>query len=272
MLLQETTASNTTTYVYGLGMIYWVDGSGNVTYRLTDGLGSTVALCNGSGTVTDSWTYDVFGAVKTHSGSNATEFTFTGEQNDPNGLEYLRARYYDSATGRFLGRDQVQCGTPYVYGANNPTNLVDRTGLYPIYDEAGNYWFDSTQVGLPAQRPIWCDPTINVCVWETGEVFEYQGTGRGQLADCSGRVEGCILGYQEASAICGLTGCPNHGGSPIPVPLPVRSPTPERCDKSAYDNCNRGCALAGNNPALNDSGCYERCARNNPGCHGFRQR
>ncbi len=114
----------TYTYVYGLGgMLYWVDGSGNVTYRLTDALGSTVAVCDSSGTVTDSWTYDVFGAVRAHTGTNATEFTFTGEQNDPNLLEYLRARYYDSATGRFLGRDAL--GSGYGYASNiPPTSLT----------------------------------------------------------------------------------------------------------------------------------------------------
>jgi len=141
----------------GRGMIYWVDGSGNATYRLTDGLGSTVALCNSSGTVTDSWTYDVFGAVKTHSGSNATEFTFTGEQNpsagsgQANGLEYLRARYYDSTTGRFLGRDPL--GGGYPYGGNNPANMVDPTGLYTmcVDDPVWGYiCYDSTQVGLGA--------------------------------------------------------------------------------------------------------------------------
>ncbi len=44
MILQD----GTYTYVYGLGgMLYLVDGSAHVTFRLTDGLGSTVALCDG---------------------------------------------------------------------------------------------------------------------------------------------------------------------------------------------------------------------------------
>jgi hypothetical protein len=37
------------------------------------------------------YTYDVFGAVRSHTGAS-TEFSYTGKQNDPNGLEYLRAR------------------------------------------------------------------------------------------------------------------------------------------------------------------------------------
>jgi RHS repeat-associated protein len=127
MLLQETTGASTTTYVYGLGLISTTDGSANQTYYLQDGLGNTVALCNGSGTVTATYTYDVFGAIRSHTGTGTTEFTFTGEQNDPNGLEYLRARYYDNATGRFLSGDPL--GSGYGYAGGNPANRVDPTGL-----------------------------------------------------------------------------------------------------------------------------------------------
>jgi RHS repeat-associated protein len=116
----------TSTYVYGLGLISTTDGSENQTYYLKDGLGNTIALCNGSGTVTATYTYDVFGAVRTHTGVS-TEFNFTGEDNDPNGLEYLRARYYDNATGRFMSGDPL--GSEYGYAGGNPVNMVDPTGL-----------------------------------------------------------------------------------------------------------------------------------------------
>jgi RHS repeat-associated protein len=36
-----------------------------------------------------------------------TEWSFTGEQHDATGLEYVRARYYDAGTGRFLSQDPV---------------------------------------------------------------------------------------------------------------------------------------------------------------------
>ncbi len=65
------------------------------------------------------------------SGSTVNPFTFTGEQADPTtGLEYLRARYYDSEAGRFISRDPY--GGGYLYTSNNPTNMVDPTGLYEI--------------------------------------------------------------------------------------------------------------------------------------------
>jgi hypothetical protein len=50
MLLQD----GTNTYVYGLGLIATYDG-GAMTYRLTDGLGSTVNLCDASGNVLASY-------------------------------------------------------------------------------------------------------------------------------------------------------------------------------------------------------------------------
>jgi len=52
-------------------------------------------------------------------------------------LLYLRARWYDPATGRFLTRDPFpglaalpQTQHPYVYVGNNPVNLVDPSGRY----------------------------------------------------------------------------------------------------------------------------------------------
>jgi hypothetical protein len=91
------------TYVYGLDLISATDDTSVQTYFLYDGLGSTTELANGGGTVTGTYRYDAFGSVRTHTGAG-TEWTFTGEQNDPTGLVYLRARYYDPAVGRFLSR------------------------------------------------------------------------------------------------------------------------------------------------------------------------
>lgn len=105
------------------------------TYYLTDGLGSTSELADGAGAVTGTYAYDVFGQVRTHIGAS-TEWSFTGEQNDPNGLEYLRARYYDPAIGRFLTQDpwpgsilSPQSLNPYAYGDNDPVLVVDPWGL-----------------------------------------------------------------------------------------------------------------------------------------------
>jgi RHS repeat-associated protein len=118
-------------YVYGLDLISRTDSGGNQEYELSDGLGSTTGLADGTGAVTDTYTYDVYGAVRTHTGTSGNEFTFTGEQVDATGLQYLRARYYDAATGRFASRDPLPLMQRYAYAGGNPVNFVDPSGLDP---------------------------------------------------------------------------------------------------------------------------------------------
>ena len=59
--------------------------------------------------------YDVFGNVRPETGSSDNEFTYTGEQNDSIGLEYLRARYDDPATRRFPSQDPLPLLQRYAY-------------------------------------------------------------------------------------------------------------------------------------------------------------
>ena len=194
VVLEETTGSSTTTYVYGRNMVSSTVGA-TTTYYLRDGLGNTVALCNSSGIVTATYAYDAFGAVRIKTGSASTEFTFTGEQNDPNGLEYpssssgraLRARYYDNATGRFLSQDPAGQGYPYAGG--NPVNRVDPTGLYTICSADLTVCFDSTQVGLPPDPPTYCDVAANLCYWRTSaslEIAPYENTASGPITSFAG--------------------------------------------------------------------------------------
>jgi RHS repeat-associated protein len=124
VILQDTGGNR---YVYGLDLLTRIDGTDEEWY-LYDGLGSTTGLADDTGAVTGMYTYDVFGAVRSHTG-DATEWSYTGEQNDPTGLEYLRARYYDVVHGRFVGLDPLPVGNRYSYTSNNPVNMVDPLGL-----------------------------------------------------------------------------------------------------------------------------------------------
>jgi RHS repeat-associated protein len=125
-------------YVYGVGRIAQVGASTH--YYLSDGLGSTMALTDEDGDVVNDYDYDVFGALRDSSGSQPNDFTFAGEQVDGStGLQYLRARYYDPTTGRFVSRDRF-AGYPrlpgtqnrYAYGLNNPALYSDPNGDSPL--------------------------------------------------------------------------------------------------------------------------------------------
>ena len=127
-------------YLYGAGLTAQKQ-SGNWYYYLADGLGSTMAVVNASGTVQDSYTYDVYG-TPTKTGSLGNEFDFAGQQTDGTGLQYLRARYYDPATGTFLSREPMAAqtvwdGNPIVYGAANPTRFTDPTGKFLVEEGLG---------------------------------------------------------------------------------------------------------------------------------------
>ena len=127
-------------YLYGAGLSAMKqsgDGSFARKDYLADGLGSTMAVVDGSGVVQTSYQYDVYGEVTGGSGSLSNEFDFAGQQTDPTGLQYLRARYYDPATGVFLSREPLErlpgwMGNPFGYGAANPARYLDPTGLVPV--------------------------------------------------------------------------------------------------------------------------------------------
>jgi len=121
-------------YVYGAGLTAQKQ-SGSWYYYLADGLGSTMAVVNASGVVQDSYTYDVYG-TPTKTGSLANEFDFAGQQTDRTGLQYLRARYYDPASGTFLSRDPLAAETwwlsgNFTYASCDPAANADPTGLIP---------------------------------------------------------------------------------------------------------------------------------------------
>ncbi len=125
----------TNTYVYGLSLISATDSVGVQTYFLYDGLGSTSDLTNGSGSTIATYTYDVFGAIRSQTGGSANYWLFTGEQRDSDAsLYYLRARYYDPSIGRFLSMDPLGEGNSYSYVLNNPVNFMDPYGLLACED------------------------------------------------------------------------------------------------------------------------------------------
>ena len=105
-----------------------------------DRTGSTLALTDASGKVTDSYAYDPYGRLLAKKGTSPQPFTFVGQwgvRREAAGktLYHMGSRYYDAGTGRFLSRDPVWPDlvdarqiNPYQYADQTPVNLIDPKG------------------------------------------------------------------------------------------------------------------------------------------------
>jgi RHS repeat-associated protein len=176
-------------YLYGAGLVAQKQ-SGSWYYYLSDGLGSTMAIVDGSGNTQNTYTYDVYG-TPTKSGSLANEFDFAGQQTDGStGLQYLRARYYDPATGTFASRDPMAGSpfwgdNPFGYAVAAPATFTDPSGLSGIDNPWGSpseWW--CWQVGLdcpynPPNDPgpdlsgIWDEIKEGACNLRPGCIVTY---------------------------------------------------------------------------------------------------
>jgi RHS repeat-associated protein len=137
-------------YLYGLDIIAEQLAGADRYYYVHDGLGSVRQLLDSSGQIATRYAYDPFGGPLAGNGV-PNPWQFTGEAWDAEvGLLYLRARYYQPETGRFITKDPWagnvrRPGTlnRYVYVGNNPVNLADPGGLQ-----------GPTPVPSPVPRPV----------------------------------------------------------------------------------------------------------------------
>ncbi len=126
-------------------------------YLHLDQLGSTRMLTDSSGTVRATLTYDPYGNITASTGSATTPFGFCGQYRDAeDGFIYLRARYYDPATGQFLSLDPAVSSTrrPYSYVGGNPLNATDPTGLACSWSSLGDCTSAMNAVGAAATTVI----------------------------------------------------------------------------------------------------------------------
>jgi len=105
-----------------------------IMYLHQDQLGSTRLLTDTAGVVQATYSYDAYGNIPPgwKTGTATTPLQYAGQYTDAEtGFQYLRTRYYDPATGQFLGRDPETGITqsPYGYVDSNPLNDTDPTGL-----------------------------------------------------------------------------------------------------------------------------------------------
>ena len=180
-------------YVYGHDLISQTRNAEQDFYQV-DGLGSTRALTDENGNVTDTYDYEAFGELIESEGESENSYRFAGEQFDETlGDYYLRQRFYDPSSGRFTRRDtwQGDLANPislhkYLYVHADPVNGVDPTGLYTL-------------------KKLVLTQILRGALAGSGYGAVYGGVTGGILGGWRGAVEG-VIGGAAAGALFGALG------------------------------------------------------------------
>jgi RHS repeat-associated protein len=159
-------------------------------YYHADGLGSIVAITDGSRRTVQTYEYDFFGGQGggasfggLHDMKNRIKqpYAFTGREFDRDTrLYYYRARYYDPGTGRFTQQDPIgyQGGLNlYAYVDGNPVNAVDPWGLRPpdvIYTGTDIDW-NIAQARIMGSQHAYYEFYYAV---RTGGIWDYKKYGK----------------------------------------------------------------------------------------------
>lgn len=160
-------ATVTANLLTGLGIDEFLtrtDGAGT-RGLLTDALGSTVALGDGTGTLQTQYTYEPFGYASQTGAANTSSYKYTGREDDGSGLYYYRARYYHPRLQRFIAEDPIGFGggdlNVYGYTLNSPMRFVDP---------------DGTDIAVVMNGPIASNPAGHVAIAITGQGVYSFGT------------------------------------------------------------------------------------------------
>ncbi len=139
------------------------DTAATVYHLLTDGHGSTRLLANLTATtvaLAQQYLYNAYGEMleASHLATATTALTsllYSGEWTNPNGTQYLRARFYDPATGSFNRLDPFagnqndpQSLHKYLYTHGNPIMGIDPSGNMTLLELASTAWTVTKIIGI----------------------------------------------------------------------------------------------------------------------------
>ena len=127
-------------YEHGFGLVSRTDASNNQSFYDFDATGSTAALTGQAGTELNSYAYRPFGEDFHEVETVDNSFEYVGQwgvTEEANGLDFMRARYYDSHSGRFVASDPIGLqgndSNFYRYAGNNPVSYIDPEGTTPVH-------------------------------------------------------------------------------------------------------------------------------------------
>ncbi|MGC9348407.1 MAG: RHS repeat-associated core domain-containing protein, partial [Anaerolineae bacterium] len=122
-------------YDHGYGLLGRIDAGEGASYYTFDALGNVSELTSAAGVVRNVYAYRPFGETLRRETTVPNPFEFVGQWGvmaEGNGLNFMRARFYEPGGGRFTAVDPIglQGGMSlYAYCANEPVYCIDPEGL-----------------------------------------------------------------------------------------------------------------------------------------------
>ncbi len=210
-VIEEITADGTNKYYIGIEIIK----NNNDIYYLYNGQGDVSILIDGSGITIANYEFDAYGN-QSQENEVYNPFGYRGEYTDSeSGLIYLRARMYDTSTGRFINEDPIRDGLNwYIYCGNNPVMFIDPSGeSFTVLLVAGLVGaVVSAGIDLGAQA-IQKGGFDNID-WKTVVISGIEGAGSGMLAATGYGVATQVLGNAAISSLGSIVNDYAHSETP----------------------------------------------------------
>jgi RHS repeat-associated protein len=194
-------------HVYGLGLL-WSESvsSGDLAVHHFDARGSTVAVTDGAGRVTDRVAYGPYGEVLAREGDTPLRFTYVGREgveDDGRGLFHMRTRAYAAPLMRFLQRDDLSKGrvddsptlNRYAYVGGNPIQRID---------PGGDFWGAHILVGAIVGAVVNVAVEVASDLAQDGKLNKSWKDYAGAAAE--GAVSGAITAINPSSLLLGAAG------------------------------------------------------------------
>ena len=187
------------------GSVYGILYDKEAYYFVRNLQGDVVEILDKSGTPMAEYAYDAWGKctlVREMSGSGIggiNPFRYRGYYYDAEtGLYYLKARYYDPETGRFISPDDISYLDPetigglnlYAYCGNDPVNRYDPTGHFwdYIFDAVFLVWSIVDVIKNPTDWKNWVALGIDVVF----AVIPFVPSGAGQVIKVGNKIDNFV--------------------------------------------------------------------------------
>jgi len=132
-ILMENDNGNITYYIHGFGMMARIKADNSMNFYHSDIRGSVICMTDKEANITHKYSYGTFGHVIAESepAGDMNRFRYVGALGvmyESADLYFMRARFYDLSTMRFISEDPIWSTELYSYAGNNPMTFVDPNG------------------------------------------------------------------------------------------------------------------------------------------------